>query len=309
MKFFLMIFSFAYIQKITSAFTPTTETIFTLFTVSNPKIGEKLSMTDGGTSLTASNYNELAPTRFITHGWLNDATSPVNIVIRDAYLKKGQFNVIVVDWGKGAFNPNYFQAALSVDGVGEVVANMVKFLRQQSKETDPLDITLVGHSLGAHVAGSAGRRLDPKVQNIVALDPANPAFGTTYLRLTPVNPGDAIYVQSIHTNRGVLGRNYPCGHASFYPNYGPKQPGCEWDFSFTCDHGRSYYLFAESINTPSPGFPAMECEGGFDDIWWFECVPNGTAIMGGEPLDRGASGVYYMSTKGYPPFTKGYAGM
>lgn len=38
---------------------------------------------------------------------------------------------------------------------------------------------------------------------------------------------DAIFVDVIHTDGGILGFPSPIGHADFYPNNGrPLQPGC-----------------------------------------------------------------------------------
>lgn len=42
-----------------------------------------------------------------------------------------------------------------------------------------------------------------------------------------LDPGDAEFVDVIHSNKGVFGYKYPCGHVDFWPNGGgPFQPGC-----------------------------------------------------------------------------------
>lgn len=41
-----------------------------------------------------SGFNGGAPVRFIIHGWNNNQGSDVNIQIRDAYLNRGDFNVV-----------------------------------------------------------------------------------------------------------------------------------------------------------------------------------------------------------------------
>lgn len=91
---------------------------------------------------------------------------------------------------------------------------------------NPEDLLLIGHSLGAHACGAAGRNVKfGRVAKIVGLDPALPCFGHRH-RDERLKPSDADYVMVIHTNGGVFGLQPPLGHADFYPNFGKDQPGC-----------------------------------------------------------------------------------
>lgn len=59
------------------------------------------------------------------------------------------------------------------------------------------------------------------------LDPAYPLFKHFKAELR-LNEGDAMFVDVIHTDGGVLGFPSRVGHADFYPNGGkPLQPGCD----------------------------------------------------------------------------------
>lgn len=87
-------------------------------------------------------------------------------------------------------------------------------------------LIVIGHSLGAHVAGIAGQNVKSgRLSVIIGLDPAYPFFSKTKTdeRLSIM---DAEYVQVIHTNSGHLSIPYPVGDADFYANYGKGQPGC-----------------------------------------------------------------------------------
>lgn len=110
--------------------------------------------------------------------------------------------------------------------MGEALARMIDFLVE--KHDMKLDsVLVVGHSLGAHIAGIAGHKLNSgRLPIIIGLDPAYPLFkkDNTDARLSVM---DADYVQVIHTNGNNLGMRYPVGDADFYPNWGVKQPGCE----------------------------------------------------------------------------------
>lgn len=71
-----------------------------------------------------------------------------------AYLQNGDYNVIIVDWGKLARNLNYAYAVHYVKYVGKYVALAIDFLLAHGM--NPNTTTLIGHSLGAHVIGLAG---------------------------------------------------------------------------------------------------------------------------------------------------------
>ena len=80
---------------------------FLLYTKKNPLISQKLEFNVDG--IENSNYDKLKNTKFIIHGWRNDGGSRINVLIRDAYLKSFDVNVIVVDWGQVAHSvSDYF---------------------------------------------------------------------------------------------------------------------------------------------------------------------------------------------------------
>lgn len=99
---------------------------------------------------------------------------------------------------------------------------MAQFIRNLNRQfgADFDSMYLIGHSLGAQIAGSAGKRLKPvKVNTIFALDPAGPKFrhrGTEFR----IDPSDAKYVESMHTSAN-FGFRRPTGSATFIQTTGP----------------------------------------------------------------------------------------
>lgn len=81
-----------------------------------------------------------------------------------AFLTHGDYNVIVVDHASIA-KLEYPKAASFSKAVGAYVAKMIDFLA--SKGSSLNDMTLVGHSLGAHVIGLAGYQASNKVGHVV----------------------------------------------------------------------------------------------------------------------------------------------
>ncbi|XP_055545187.1 lipase member H-like isoform X2 [Wyeomyia smithii] len=170
------------------------------------------------------------PTRVLVHGWLNDRHSPMNVNIRDAYLIGWDYNVVIVDWSKCAKRLNYVTVASCVRTVGKLLAKMLESLRTL-KGLSLDDVYLIGHSLGAHAAGIAGKSIRRgNLSTIIALDPALPLFSLNDVE-NRVDIDDAALVQVIHTNGGFLGFMDPLGMADFYPNGGSTQPGCGLNFA------------------------------------------------------------------------------
>ena len=82
-----------------------------------------------------------------------------------AYLRLGDYNVIVADWSEICQKLNYDYSASYTKNVGKSIAKMVDFLVSQGLNSDTL--TIIGHSLGAHVAGLAGYYANTTVNYII----------------------------------------------------------------------------------------------------------------------------------------------
>lgn len=72
---------------------------------------------------------------------------------------KGDYNVIVTDWRKGALEINYLRAVANARVVGAMAARLLKILRNEYG-VDPRNVHIIGHSLGAHIAGYVGERTE-----------------------------------------------------------------------------------------------------------------------------------------------------
>ena len=93
----------------------------------------------------------------------------------------------------------YLRSALHIRAVGQMIGCVVNRLNIDLNYS-PDNVYLIGHSLGAHLVGFAGKSVTkPKGRQITALDPAGPPFfeygDADKLALT-----DAQCVNVIHTN-------------------------------------------------------------------------------------------------------------
>lgn len=164
-------------------------------------------------------------TIFVIHGWQSSEGKTAIAKIRENYLKKRQVNVITVDWQHIAANLFYLECVRRTRDIGQTVAKMIDFLvENQNGSTSKMHI--VGHSLGAHIAGyAASYVIRGRVARVTGLDPAGPAFllNGPEARLDPT---DAEFVDVIHTAVGTAGHFGLLGHVDFFPNGGIEQPGC-----------------------------------------------------------------------------------
>lgn len=141
---------------------------------------------------------------------------------------------------------------------------------------------IVGHSLGAQMAGIIGRSVnkkslgESKIARISGLDPAFPSFYPS-MGTPPVNRKDADFVDIIHTDAWLYGAPVSTGTVDFWPNGGRTlQPGCprrsykalsdngKWESIASigrenersrlcadlCSHRRSWWFWAESVSSP-----------------------------------------------------------
>lgn len=202
-------------------FDPLNDMIFLLFTRKNPLEGQRITF-DMDT-VRSSNFDSSHETRFLIHGWNGDQTTGLNIFMTREFLSREDYNVIVVDWGAGAQTINYIAARNRVGPAGGSLARLIDFMDAANLLTFD-KIVVIGHSLGGHVAGNAGKQVSRgRISAIYATDPAGPLFSASSLDRLSVN--DALYTEALHTNAGNLGYDTPITRAAFYPNWGSSQPG------------------------------------------------------------------------------------
>jgi pancreatic lipase-related protein 2 len=127
---------------------------------------------------------------------------------------------------------------------------------------------LVGFSFGSTVFGIAGREVvlqsngAYEIERITGLDPGQ--IQAVILPLTGrLNPGDARFVESIHTEAVGFGDHEARGHVQYFVNGGVTQPQCTSvinTIAQTCSHLFATAVWVESIEARTPIFPALRCE-------------------------------------------------
>lgn len=112
--------------------------------------------------------------------------------VRDAFLRSHDVNVFVVDWSSIA-GQSYSNAVQAVEDIGGFVGQFAKLL-ENSYELKLSNVKVVGHSLGAHIAGCVGSALSGKASVITGLDPAGPSFSEGNIK-NRLDKSDAQFVE------------------------------------------------------------------------------------------------------------------
>ncbi|CAK1544561.1 unnamed protein product [Leptosia nina] len=241
-------------------------------------------------SLTNSHFKKNNEIVFLVHGWFGNADNEMNRMLTNAFLRKKELNIIVVDWSELATR-NYLTAKRGVVTIGLQLGLFMSWLNYEFGISYE-QIHLVGFSLGAHLVGNAGRASGGLVKRITGLDPAGPLWKRDNNRL---NKNDARYVEVIHTNTALYGYSEPCGDADFYPNGGTSMPGCWFN---VCSHSKGYEYMAASVLFNH--LVARECPS-LKDVEQNNCFGQ-FYPMGNSHMSKSRSGLFRVNTGNDFPF-------
>ncbi|XP_052894570.1 pancreatic lipase-related protein 2 [Anopheles moucheti] len=248
--------------------------------------------------------------KVVIHGWLANRNHFSILPIQSAYLEQDAHNLLIADWMDVAFLLYPTSRDLVLPVANRIGTILSRFMERVG--IDHSQVHVIGHSLGAHIAGNVGRYFGGMLSRVTALDPAGPLFELD--SPDAVGPDTAQFVDVIHTDPLLLGDNNVRGHADFFTNSGQDpQPGCallDLVTLHTCSHLRATGFFAESILQPR-NFIACACSReeivrmdtlclpDMQETSLRECVPMG------EPLERSVRGTFFVRTASESPYGLG----
>ncbi|XP_043277018.1 phospholipase A1 member A [Venturia canescens] len=261
-------------------------------------------------SLDYTTFEKSHPTKVIIHGFGGGRNLAPSTDLRNAYFKRGDYNIIIVDYGSLVREPCLSQMQWAPDFCSQCIAQLVRYLKAHRRGIPVENIHVLGYSVGAHIAGLIANHLpDDKLGRITGLDPTI-FFYMNGNRSRDLESTDAHFVDIIHTGAGILGQWGPNGHADFYVNGGSSQPGCATSSilqTLSCDHTKVTPYYIESITT-KVGFWAAPCANLFSYlIGWCNPAEEDYVLMG-EDTPPTARGIYYLSTNARRPYARGLQG-
>ncbi|XP_077301148.1 phospholipase A1-like [Arctopsyche grandis] len=223
-------------------------------------------------------------------------------VIIETYRIKGGYNILLLDTSS-LIGYTYFRGARAARFVGMRLGNVLAQLFKSGFNMNSLDV--VGHSIGAHVAGYAGKSYlkytNKLLPRIIGVDPAGLCFkgADSSNRL---DKNDAAFVQVLHTGGIGFGLMSPIGHADFYVNGGRKQASDNAPLCFVwCSHTRSIYIWKYSVLYPTR-FVGIECRN-LEEVGEDSCYEKGrrTTVLG-PAADPKIGGIFYIKTNSKEPY-------
>ncbi|KAJ6646516.1 Pancreatic triacylglycerol lipase [Pseudolycoriella hygida] len=290
--------------RITSEVCPNKDITFYLYTRTTQMEPHELNVANPET-IKEAKFVTNRPLIVLIHGFTGHKNETPNTEVRPAYFRRGEYNIISVDYQPLAVSPCYVHAVLNLPTVANCTAQLINYLIQESLFT--LDnIHIIGASLGAQTAGMMGNFIKSgKLKRITGLDPAKPlfVFAKNSHRL---GKNDAEFVDIIHTEVMLRGVLFAIGHVDFYANGGLQQPGCDKQkqkMTGNCNHVMASKFYAESINSEI-GFYGYKCS-----YWlqWFIglCQPSNQTELAGAFASKEARGSYFFKTNSKPPYAQG----
>ncbi|KAH8248054.1 hypothetical protein KR038_012015, partial [Drosophila bunnanda] len=247
-------------------------------------------------------FNPDQPSVLFITGWRTSINRSNSGPVAKAYACRNDTNILILD-AANFVDTLYSWSALNTEAIGAYVARALLRLNA-TYVTEQLHI--VGHSLGAQIAGSTGRTYRELskgkiLKRLTGLDPANPCFydGND---LEGLRSGDARFVDIIHSNPGMLGSSKRAGDSDFFVQGRiPFKNGCAGLEAITCSHQRAVDYYAESVYPSNErNFLGRRCGRYAELLIGRYCQDTGT-VMGyaARPTELG---LYYVGVNGQEPY-------
>lgn len=173
---------------------------------------EAIPLSDVGRLLSSPAFKPNLSTVIYCYGFTQYYQGRDTQAVVGAYLQRKDHNILVMDWSQYNAGNYFLETIPHTMKIGEMLGQAIVTLTSQGFDISKLH--MVGHSMGAHLLGQAGRVAKflssnaVRVPRITGLDPAGPGFYPVNPYLIAVNKFDANFVDIIHTDFVMLGGKF-----------------------------------------------------------------------------------------------------
>lgn len=116
----------------------------------------KFDFRDATQLLTHKNFNATLPTVLYISGWTQSPDAVTTRLLVNAYLKRGDYNVLLLDWSDYSVGI-YGAVMIRISRISRIFGRVLPKLFD--KGLNAKSFHCVGHSFGAHSCGIMGREL------------------------------------------------------------------------------------------------------------------------------------------------------
>ncbi|XP_011881396.1 PREDICTED: phospholipase A1-like, partial [Vollenhovia emeryi] len=246
------------------------------------------------------------PVIFLTHGFISNAKA-YNFSVLASRLVENGYTVVSLDWADGSCYDDFCLSDINIfflnlgklnlleypfatkntREVGNYLASSIKSVIKCGVKLE--NITLMGHSLGAHISAFAAKNITKttdygKPPLLIGTDPAAPLFEGLPCKYRFCD-GDAKRVLAFHTS--ILGIQQTIADCDFWFNNGFDQPACNvWSIPGTgaantnCSHNIAIDYLANTLlkNCTYAAVPIGKDINPLPNLK-LECSPKGTECI------------------------------
>lgn len=114
-------------------------------------------------SLYNSQFNRAHPTKIVVHGFGGGRNLSPSTDMREAYFIRGNYNIIIVDYGTLVREPCLKQMEWAPRFCAKCIAQLIRYLATHPRGVKADYIHMVGYSVGSHISGLTANYLDRKI--------------------------------------------------------------------------------------------------------------------------------------------------
>jgi pancreatic lipase-related protein 1 len=125
---------------------------FFLYTRKTQEFGQQINVLDPE-SLFNTMWNPAHPVKVIIHGFGGGRDLSPSPDIRKAYFKRGNYNILIVDYSTAVKEPCLSQMEWGPRFASSCVSQLVKYIANHPRGVKADEMHFIGYSIGAHMAG------------------------------------------------------------------------------------------------------------------------------------------------------------
>lgn len=226
------------------------------------------------------------------HGYSRNKKPIQNII--SAYCSRNISTIALLNWTQ--LQPKQISLTVTnwTSAIGRIAASTFDTLKIKGYNVETWH--LIGHSMGAHIAGCIGTYTNFSWLHITGLDPAGVVFYTDMYKGCQINPDVANLTDVFYTDGNGYGTIREVGKLNIYANTGTApQPGCCSSSNIHyCGHFKAIEWYADAVRNGTR-YSAIKCTNCFMFLHFHDYCKKNEHVYLGSHINKKASGNYCLA--------------